>query len=72
MSASSERQDKIFFAALGLKDAARRKAFLDRACGNDPELRAAVEALLAVQPEVEKFFAECSPGLTLEDRQSRR
>src|SRR5262249_11881276 len=40
-------EESIFAQALEIESAAERAAFLDRACGNNPALRAAVEALLA-------------------------
>ncbi len=63
---SSRRQDEIFLAVLGVKDPAGRRAFLQQACANEPELLAAVEELLAVQAEAEKFFEACNPALVLD------
>ena len=40
-------QKTIFLEAVDLQDANRRAAYLDSACGDDTNLRAAVEALLA-------------------------
>jgi len=40
-----------------------RRAFLDRACGGDSRLRAAVEEMLATQADVERFFVESGPAL---------
>jgi hypothetical protein len=39
--------ESIFAEALGIADPAARAAHLDRACAGNPDLRAAVEALLA-------------------------
>src|SRR5262245_50034876 len=47
---------------------AERNAFLDDACGNDPQRRAEVEALLAADAQAERFIepptrgGEGSPG----------
>jgi serine/threonine protein kinase/tetratricopeptide (TPR) repeat protein len=46
MSESSLPEESIFGQALEIESAAERAAFLDRACGNNPALRAEVEALL--------------------------
>src|SRR6516225_7674458 len=39
-------EESIFAQALEIQSAAERAAFLDRACGDNPALRAEVEALL--------------------------
>jgi eukaryotic-like serine/threonine-protein kinase len=44
---SSDTERDIFLAALDQSSPGERRVFLDRACGNNLELRAAVEALLA-------------------------
>src|SRR5262249_19508672 len=46
MSESPLPEESIFAQALEIESAAGRAAFLDRACGNNPSLRAEVEALL--------------------------
>ncbi len=56
MKTATERAEEIFYAALELKTQEERRAFLDRACAGDAGLREAVEEMLSVQPEVEKFF----------------
>jgi serine/threonine protein kinase len=40
------REETIFHAAVELRDPAKRAAYLDLACDNEPELRARIEALL--------------------------
>jgi serine/threonine protein kinase/tetratricopeptide (TPR) repeat protein len=46
MPTDPKREQAVFLAAVGLEAAADRPALLDRECGNDPDLRARVEALL--------------------------
>jgi tetratricopeptide (TPR) repeat protein len=46
MSEPSLPEESIFAQALEIESAAERVAFLDRACGNNPALRAGVESLL--------------------------
>ncbi|MCE9528743.1 MAG: protein kinase, partial [Planctomycetales bacterium] len=46
----------IFDAALEIQDPAQRRAFLDKACGEDSELRARIEALLAAHEGVGSFL----------------
>jgi hypothetical protein len=43
----------IFNEALDLDSAADRAAYLDKACGSDPDLRARVETLLAAHGRAE-------------------
>jgi len=59
---STQREEALFYDALKVAPS-ERKAFLDRACGGNSELCAAVEEMLAAQTEVEKFFIESSPAL---------
>src|SRR6185369_13515190 len=46
MTASRHTEKTIFLDAAEIASPAERAAFLDRSCGDDPQLRAAVEALL--------------------------
>ncbi|HMF17825.1 MAG TPA: serine/threonine-protein kinase, partial [Gemmataceae bacterium] len=46
MSEPSLPEESIFAQALEIASAAERASFLDRACGNNPALRAEIEALL--------------------------
>jgi len=47
MPIDPRRVKELFHAALNLPDPADRPAFLDRECGDDPELRARLDELLA-------------------------
>lgn len=51
-----EREETLFFEALGQSDPVKRSVFLGRACAGEPALRARVEKLLAVQTEAERFL----------------
>src|SRR5262245_29946800 len=44
--------EAIFFAALEKPTAEERVAYLDEACGGDPDLRRRVERLLVAHPDV--------------------
>ncbi|MGC4070920.1 MAG: serine/threonine-protein kinase [Nibricoccus sp.] len=57
-SAAAQREEDLFEAARERRTRAERKAFLDRACVNEPELRTRIEALLAAGDEAEPFFEE--------------
>ena len=59
---STQREETLFYDALKVAPS-ERKAFLDRTCGGDLELCAAVEEMLAAQDEVDQFFVECTPAL---------
>ena len=50
------RLEAIFSEALGKPTAAERAAFLDRACGGDPDLRRRVERLLASHQAAGSFL----------------
>lgn len=51
-------EEKIFIAALDLRDSAERTAYLDQACGGDPALRARIEALLRSHDGAGNFLAQ--------------
>jgi serine/threonine protein kinase len=46
----------IFAAALDISDAALRAAYLDQACGNNPELRQRLHELIAAQEKLGSFL----------------
>jgi serine/threonine protein kinase/tetratricopeptide (TPR) repeat protein len=54
--------EAIFFAARGLVGAARA-AYLDEACGDDPQLRRRVEQFLEAQGEIGSFLESPAPEL---------
>lgn len=53
----------LFCEALEITDPEQRRAYLDQACGNKNELRARVEALLALSQNAGDFFGEQHPSL---------
>ena len=65
MNATKQLEDAVFFTALNLPDLEQRNRFLDQACAGNPELRAAVEELLAAQGNAEHFFAKGASALNL-------
>jgi serine/threonine protein kinase len=56
MNPNLERKEALFEAARQLASPAERAAYLDGACGNDPELRRQVEGMLADEAGAEEFF----------------
>src|SRR5262245_61544632 len=54
--------ESIFLAALDQGSPEERAAYLDRACGRDPELRGHVERLLRAHPKVGGFLDDPAPG----------
>jgi serine/threonine protein kinase len=53
-------EETLFEAARNLASPAARRAFLDQACAEAPELRARIEALLESGTEVESFFRDAA------------
>jgi hypothetical protein len=53
---SANHQRDLFLAVLEISDPVERAAFLESACGNDRELRARVEELLAEQQQLGDFL----------------
>src|SRR5690606_30419127 len=54
----------IFLEALEILDPARRREYLERACGGDPALRGQVEELLAAQERTGEFMELPAAGPT--------
>ena len=67
MKDSPDRDVAVFTEAL-LLPAAERAAFLDRACGDDVELRRKVEALLESHDQVGNFLEDPPPRISLAPR----
>jgi tetratricopeptide (TPR) repeat protein len=61
MAVDPRRQKQLFEQAVELPQE-ERAAFLDGACGGDPQLRARVEALLAALAAAADFLAEPAPA----------
>ena len=68
MAASPPDEKEIFQAAVEIISPAERKAYLDGVCGDDQELRAAVEALLEADVQAGSFLEEpaLGEGVTLD------
>src|SRR5262245_28025376 len=58
MASSPDQIDRIFWDALQLTSEAERKAYLDRVCGVDNELRRLVEKLLRAEPKAAEFLEQ--------------
>jgi eukaryotic-like serine/threonine-protein kinase len=54
--------DEIFWEAAQLAPGDQRESFLDRACGEDQELRQRVSRLVQVQPKIEEFLEQPFAG----------
>ena len=53
-------EETLFEAARNLDGAAARRAFLDQACADAPDLRARIEAMLESGTESEQFFRDAA------------
>ena len=65
MTAEKQLEDAVYYAALQVADDARRAIFLDQACIDNPELRAAVDALLALRNDAESLIDSAYSALVL-------
>ena len=63
METTRQRMETLFDAALELKDAAERAAFLERECAGDLPLRARLERLLSAHGQSKNFFDNCHSSL---------
>ena len=63
MNDARQEQETLFEAARKLTDPVLRKAFLDAACAEHPELRRRLEVLLSAEPDADKFFEESGAAL---------
>ena len=53
-----EKVEQLFVSVLEIDSTDDRKAFLDRACQGDAEMRALVEDMIAWQPKLDRLFPE--------------
>ena len=69
MSTTQKDEKTVFRAAVELKTASERIAYLDRACGSDPELKARIIALLQAHQEKGDFLEVLTEesDITLDD-----
>src|SRR2546427_71944 len=63
MNDARQLEETLFEAARKLTEAVQRKAFLDAACADNPELRRRVLVLLSAEPGADKFFEESGAAL---------
>jgi hypothetical protein len=61
MDQAKVEAEDVFCDALELTNPAERAAFLDRACGNDADLRRRVQRLLEAHGEADSFLAGGPP-----------
>jgi eukaryotic-like serine/threonine-protein kinase len=65
MTKISPLEEALFDAARNLTSPAARRAFLDQACADAPDLRARLEALLAAETQAAKFFNDAAAQVAL-------
>jgi hypothetical protein len=65
MTKTSPQEEALFDAARNLTNPAARRAFLDQACADAPDLRSRVEALLAAQAQADRFFKDAASQVVL-------
>src|SRR5262249_51825910 len=70
VSMTHPTREQLFHAAAELKDPVQRAAFLNAACGQDPQLRAEIEELLQHDDAAGSFLAE--PAATIDRNDSGR
>src|SRR5438552_2434932 len=63
MNDARQQEETLFDAARKLTDPVQRKAFLDAACADNPELRRRLQVLLSAEPDADKFFEESGAAL---------
>jgi eukaryotic-like serine/threonine-protein kinase len=63
MDSETDKERKLFDAALLIDDSVQRDAFLDEACDGDSGLRSQIGELLLAHAESDRFFSECLPDL---------
>ncbi len=63
MNDARQQEETLFDAARKLTDPVQRKAFLDAACADNPELRRRLLVLLSAEPGADKFFEESGAAL---------
>lgn len=67
MHLQSSHEEDIFLSALELLDPVERNNYLDASCGSNPDLRAAVEAMITDHEHASTLFMEVSAAITLEE-----
>jgi eukaryotic-like serine/threonine-protein kinase len=67
MNTPSSHEEDIFLSALEFGNPTERAAYLDSACRSNPDLRAAVEAMITDHERASTLFMEVSAAITLEE-----
>ena len=62
-----EKVEQMYVSTLEIDSTDDRKAFLDCVCQGDAELRAQVEDMIALQPEIDRWFPEGGVRFVLKD-----
>ena len=68
MDADETLKQALFEAARHLSTPDERRAYLDRACGDDEELRRQIEALLELQGPANEYFANGDSATPRQDK----
>jgi hypothetical protein len=63
LESNREREDEVYFTAVGIIDPAERVTYLNKACAGNPALRKAVDEMLAAQDDAEKLITRATEGL---------
>jgi eukaryotic-like serine/threonine-protein kinase len=63
LDSNREREDEVYFAAVGIAEPKERASYLDEACARNPALRKVVEEMLASQEEAEELITRAAAGL---------
>ena len=58
-----EREDEVYFSAVGIADPKERTSYLERACDGDKALRKVVEEMLASQQEADHLITRATAGI---------
>jgi hypothetical protein len=66
---SARREESVFHGALEQSTPPARKAYLDRACGKDADLRRRVESLLQAAESANRFMEHPDSGAPMEDKE---
>ena len=64
---SARREESVFHGALKQSTPGARKAYLDRVCGGDADLRRRVESLLQAADSANRFMEHPASGAPMEN-----
>ncbi len=63
LDSDREREDEVYFAAVGITDPKERASYLDKVCAGNPALRKVVEEMLASQKDADDLITRATEGL---------